>query len=130
MAMEWKKDWRYFQKLAEDRSSYRAWKDCKDPEEKAMRQELMRLIFEMEGYDVFVRQTPMPEQHTDLYQYRMSAHTNQRRAISLLLETLFENSLRQGSDENLNLIFSFLDAYIAMLENECRLCKQQNPPGK
>jgi len=128
--MEWKADRIYFQMLTKKRANCRVWKECRDPEEKAMRQELMRLIFEMEGYDVLARRTPMPEQHTNLYQYRMSAQTDQRRAISLLLETLFGYSLRQGSDENLKLIFSFLDTYVAILKNECRLCEQQNPPGK
>jgi len=128
--MERKKHWKDFQTLVKERPSYRAWMNCKDPEEKAMRDDLMWLIFKMGAYDTSLRRIPMPEQIDDMYLYRTSSHMDQRATLSLFLQALFENSLRQGSDENLNLIFSFLDAYIALLRTECALCEQQNPPEK
>jgi len=128
--MERKKNWKDFHTFVNRPPNYRAWMYCKDPEAKAMHEELARLIRRMTSYDVQARRTPMPEQLDDMYLYRMSAHISQRLSFSIFLEILFENSLLQGSDENLNLIFSFLDAYITLLKNECILCKQQNPPGK
>ena len=121
--MERKKDWKDFQTLVNARPDYQAWLYCEDPEEKALRKELLSLVMGINEYAKAVRCSPMPAEMDDIYFTRVSAHIDQRITFSLFIETLFENCLRQGSNENLNLLFAFLNTYTVMLKHEYKWCK-------
>lgn len=66
---------------------------------------------------------PMPAKTDDIRLSRSSLHIDRRAAISGFLELLFENCLRSKDDENLNLLFSFLETYSDLLEREAKWCQ-------
>lgn len=125
--MERKKVWKDFQTLVDARPDYRVWLYCEDPEEKVLRQELLERMSQLSQYATAVWRTPMPTEINDVLLFRSSLHIDQSIAFQNFVETLFENCLRQGSDENLNLLFSFLETYTALLEKELNWCK--HPAG-
>lgn len=117
-----RKNWKDFQTLVDARPDYRSWLYCKDPEEKALRKELLDRLCQVSEYAVDIRRSPLPTEQDDILFSRMSAHSKQRYAFQNFLETLFENSLRQGSEENLNLLFAFLESYTAFQQEELKWC--------
>lgn len=121
--MERKKDWKDFQSLMDARPDYRRWLYCEDQEEKALWEELLHLESLISRRVSQLRQTPMPAETDDIHLSRSSLHIDQRAAISGFLELLFENCLRSKDDENLNLLFSFLETYSDLLERETKWCQ-------
>ena len=121
--MDRKKGWKDFQTLVDSRPGYQAWLSCKDPEEKELRRELQELTNQVNSLTAEVLRIPMPARMDDVYLTRASLHINQRIAFELFIESLFELSLRQDSDETLNLLFAFLDTYTALLNCEHKYCK-------
>lgn len=121
--MNYKKDWKDFQSLLDTRSDYRRWLHREDQEEKALWEELLHLESLISRRTSQIRKTPMPAEPDDARLSRSSLHIDQRAAVSGFLELLFENCLRGKDDENLNLLFSFLEAYSDLLEKETKWCR-------
>lgn len=109
---------KHFQSLVDARPDYRAWLHCADPEEKALRQELLERLTRLSSCAAAVRRTPMPAALNDAYLSRASLHIDQDTAFHAFAETLFEYCLRQDSRETLELLFSFLETYASLLEAE------------
>ena len=121
--MERKKDWKDFQSLMDARPDYRRWLYCEDQEEKALWEELLHLESLISRRASQLRQMPMPAETDDVRLSRSSLHIDRRAAVSGFLELLFENCLRSKDDENLNLLFSFLETYSGLLEREAKWCQ-------
>lgn len=116
--MEEKYYYKNFQKLVSSRPDYRTWLHCKDPKEKALRSEMLRLLTTLEFRGSQVKKTPMPTEMTEVYLTRSSLHIDQTMAFHDFVETLFENFLRDKDDQNMDLLFSFLDMYTRLLTCE------------
>lgn len=110
--------WQNFQVLISGRPDYRTWLHCKDPKEKALRLELLRLQDRFNRRVDQAKRILMPATMTDVYLIRAALHIDQYMAFNNFLETLFENFLRNKDDENMSLLFSFLDMYAKLLETE------------
>lgn len=65
--MEQKEYWKDFRKLVKNRPEYRQWLHCKDPEEKALRSELLRLLVRFDSRADEAKKLPMPTEMTDVY---------------------------------------------------------------
>lgn len=118
--MKRKEEWKDFDALADTRPGYQAWLYCKDPGERALRRELIEKMIQLSKYHSIARKMPMPTQICDELLDRASLHIDQNVLFHEFVEILFENFLRQGSDENMNLLFAFLEKYISLAEAECR----------
>lgn len=127
--MEQKECWKDFRKLVKNRPEYRQWLHCKDPEEKALRLELLRLLVRFDSRADEAKKLPMPTEMTDVYLTRASLHVDQNMAFYHFVETLFENFIRNKEDGNMNVLFSFLDMYIMLLEREIEWAQNRNPAG-
>lgn len=121
--MERKKNWKDFQSLVDARPDYRRWLYCEDQEEKALWKELLRLESLIASLASQIRRTPVPAEPDDVLFARSSLHIDRRAAVNNFLELLFESCLRSKNDESLNLLFSFLEAYSGLLEQETRWCQ-------
>ena len=122
--MEQKEYWRDFQRLVSNQPDYRPWLHCKDPEEKALRSELLRLLARFDSRADEAKKLPMPTEMTDVYLTRASLHVDQNMAFYHFVEALFENFIRNKENENINVLFSFLDMYIMLLEREIEWAKK------
>lgn len=122
--MERKKDWKDFQSLVDARPDYRQRLYCEDLEEKALWGELLSLENRISKCAALIHRTPMPAETNDLLLTRASLHISQRITFNHFLELLFENCLRSKDDQNLNLLFSFLEACSNLLEMEAKWCQE------
>lgn len=120
--MERKKAWKDFQTLEKALPDYRRWTYCEDPEEKALWKELLDWENRLSDCAALIRRTPMPTEINDIVRTRASLHISQRIVFHHFLELLFENCLRKNDDENLNLLFAFLEDYSNLLEKEAEWC--------
>ena len=96
--------------------------NCEDPEEKALWKELLDWENKLSDCAALIRRTPMPSEINDIVRTRASLHISQRIVFHHFLELLFENCLRKNDDENLNLLFAFLEDYSNLLEKEAEWC--------
>lgn len=120
--MERKKAWKDFQTLEKALPDYRRWTYCEDLEEKALWKELLDWENKLSDCAALIRRTPMPSEINDIVRTRASLHISQRIVFHHFLELLFENCLRKNDDENLNLLFAFLEDYSNFLEKEAEWC--------
>ena len=121
--MDYKKDWKNFQSLMDARPDYQQWLYCEDQEEKELWRELLGWEVRINHLVSLIQRSPMPAETDDIRLSRSSLHIDQRAAVSGFLELLFENCLRSKDDENLNLLFSFLETYSDLLEREAKWCQ-------
>lgn len=121
--MSYKKDWKDFQSLLDARPDYRRWLYCENQEEKALWEELLRLESLISRRASQIRKTPMPAETDDVRLSRTSLRINRRAVIGGFLELLLETCLRKKDGETLNLLFSFLEAYSDLLEQEAKWCQ-------
>lgn len=121
--MDYKKDWKDFQSLIDARPDYRRWLYCEDQEEKELWRKLLGWEVRINHLVSLIQRSPMPAETDGIHLSRSSLHIDQRAAISDFLELLFENCLRSKDDENLNLLFSFLETYSDLLERETKWCQ-------
>lgn len=96
-----------------------------DQEEKVLWMELLDWEKQINHYTSQLRRVPMPTEPDDVLFTRSSLHIDQQTAISSFLELLFENCLHNKDNENLNLLFSFLEAYSDLLEKEVKWCQSK-----
>ncbi len=64
----------------------------------------------------------MPAELNDIYLSRSALHIGQDTEISVFMENLLYHFVREESDENLNLLFAFLENYADLLEKEWKYC--------
>ena len=116
--MEQEEYWKDFIALISSRPGYKGYRHCEDPEEAALRSELLGLLLRFNLRYEEAKKLPMPAEMTEVHLTRASLHIDQRIAFYDFLETLFENFLQDKEHENMRLLFSFLDFYTRLLECE------------
>lgn len=121
--MERKKDWKAFETFVDERPDFRAWLHCSDPEEKALRDQYLDLITKIGAYNSRLKRIPMPAEYTEAHFSRAALHIDQSIAVTSFMETLLEHFLREESDQNLSLLFAFLETYSSLLLEELKWCE-------